>query len=238
MLGVELSRLSVAELKRLAEVTRARGQDALSAAIAAELAARGGRRSFTDPDAFEPGPLSFDPVAPEPVRRPTPPRRRGATVTLAAGAAGALAATLAWGLHVPRTAEPLRTPAPQRVAIALVETPPVQLTPNEVAAATTPPAGAHAANPCYEKPTPAERLLCGYPSLAIADRQLQAAMADARAAGADVQSLDETGWRSRRDQTWDRKELARMYAQRIAEVESAATAARAVEAAVAARPAT
>lgn len=116
---------------------------------------------------------------------------------------------------------PTASPPPQRLAMALTATP------SRAAATPSPSAAAHKpANPCLSLPTPGERLVCGYPSLAIQDRQLQQAYDRAVSAGADPREIEsaKAQWRQARDRVWDREQLADLYAQRLREVEGNAPA--------------
>jgi uncharacterized protein len=91
-------------------------------------------------------------------------------------------------------------------------------------ARATPPAKART-NPCYGLATAAERLVCGYPTLAAQDRQLRAAYDRALSAGADRRDLDrgQALWRDASQNVSDRQALSERYSRRIRELEAAAT---------------
>lgn len=245
-LGIELSALSAHELKRLLELARSRGQSTLAAQLSAELASRTG--------AWRPPPL----VAAHP-RQPGPADGRDAAAaagrrargSLAAAAVGLVVVALAWGLALPISLDPLARArgdaAPDRpmamAALAPVlpaEGPelPAQV---EIAPAGAPPQPAAVrlakaeARPspqtCYDEPTAAERLVCGFPALAERHRRMLSAYRAARTAGADPQVLDgaQSAWRRRSENVSDRHLLADLYEERIRELQADAAAARATE---------
>lgn len=244
-LGIELSALSAQELKRLLELARSRGQATLAAQLNAELESRTG--------AWRPPPV----VAAQP--RPTgPAHRRDAAAaagrrarsSLAAAAAGVVVVALAWGLSLPISSDPLaraRGEAPPDQPIAMAALAPVLPAENpeltaEVenapeAAPPQPPAVRLAkaeARPsrqtCYDEPTAAERLVCGFPALAERHRRMLSAYRAARAAGADPRVLDgaQAAWRQRSENVSDRHLLADLYEERIRELQADAAAARAM----------
>ena len=77
--------------------------------------------------------------------------------------------------------------------------------------------------------TPADRLICSDLSLRLIDLELRDAYARALNARADpeVVGAGQSAWRRRRDSVSDPDRLARLYTQRIRELEAAAAAARA-----------
>lgn len=216
MLGIDLTALNSAELRRLLERARERGQDGLVRRVEAELSARTGR-----PRA-QPMPM---PAAAPPVRR------RGPAVAIA-GLAAFTGAAVAWGLSL---AVPPPAPQPQPVALTTAEPAPriaVALTTTALAeqaadaAAEAPAAPVRPAergrNPCYDLPTNQERLLCGYPSLAIQHRKMKAALDRARANGSDVKAIEDAqaAWQAGSVNVADRTVLGQRYARRIAELET------------------
>ena len=236
MLTVDMSTLSRAELQRLLASARSRNQPGLETRVLEELEARA---------SGAPRPMAI-PAAPAPAfaARPARPARTGPRRSTVAGLSIAASAVvvLGWGLSVnlPQldlfrspAAAPIAPPQPPRATVALVslsETP----TEAEVHAAPQPPLPAvapltatprtTASNPCYEKPTPAERLLCGYPSIALRDRALKDAYDRALAAGADpvVLATAQAAWRARSARIQEWQPLARSYDEQIRELEAAA----------------
>jgi hypothetical protein len=234
MLGIQLTALSAPEVKRLLEVARARGQEGLARQLEAELAARPGRT------AGQPLPMSPIPRA-APRRAPPPPpmRRHRGPAALVAGLAAFIGAALAWGLSL----NPPQSPHPQAVALtttgpapriavaltttALPEEAPTQpaeepTAPSLTAELPPEPAREPGRNACLDLPTANERLVCGYPSLAIQDRRMRAALDQARADGADPRALEDaqSAWQAGSANIQDRQALADRYARRIAELES------------------
>lgn len=240
MLGIQLAALSVPELRRLLEAARARGQDSLVRQLEVELAARPGRTPT------QPLPMSATPRAAMRAERLQAPRRRSSAPSrgpaiAVAGLAAFIGAALAWGLSL----APLEAPAqkaqpvslaadeaPTRVAVALTtrlpeENPdqpveePAAPALDDVPAPVAPAAHAAARNPCYGLPTARERLVCGYPSLAIQDRRMKAALERARIGAADPAALEQTQaqWLQASANISDRQALAERYAQRVAELE-------------------
>lgn len=239
MLRIELSVLSAQELKRLLDMARARNQSALAEQLLSELAAR----PATAED-WSPIPMAFaQSAAPKMVEADTPPRRNGAMMATAALAAF-VSAAVTWGISVPgpvRQPNHEAGPAP-RAAVVLASLAPVASPPGSSATTAQPgrtaPGPVRVAraapsmkrdrtNPCYDLPTAAERLVCGYPTLAAQDRQLRAAYERALAAGADRRDLDRTQaqWRDASSDVSDRAVLGDRYARRIRELEAVASAA-------------
>lgn len=234
MLGIQLTALSAPEVKRLLELARARGQEGLARQLEAELAARPGRTAGQ--------PLPMSPVprpAPRHAAAPPPVRRRRGPAVMVAGLAAVIGAAAAWGLNINPTpsarpqAVALTTagPAP-RIAVALTtsaalpEESPDQperepAAPALMAESPPEPARRHD-NPCLDLPTAHERLVCGYPSLAIQDRRMKAALDQARANGADPRALEDSqaAWEAGSANVQERQALADRYARRIAELES------------------
>ncbi len=243
MLGIQLEALSVAEIRRLLDRAQARGQESLARQLEAELAARPGRapvRPMMVPAPSEPAPRRMT-VAP--ARQPAPVRRRRSGPAVAvAGIAGFVGAALAWGISLtpPQPSRQLATltagaeaPAP-RIAVALTTTAlpeeasdqPAEEPAAPALTAVLPPETARAAtassNPCLDLPTARERLVCGYPSLAILDRRMNAALARARSSGADLDAIEDaqTDWQTASANISDRLVLNERYVRRIAELES------------------
>lgn len=238
MLGIELSALSATELRRLLEAARARGQHSLVRQLEAELAARPGRApGQTLPMAATPRPVAAPP-------RPTvySARRRSRAPAIAvAGLAAFIGAAVAWGLSTQPARAPTLQPqgasltveAPQpRVAVALttrlpeedpdqpVEEPAAPPIEDRVASAV--PKASPGRNPCYDLPTARERLVCGYPSLAIQDRRMKAALKRAAERGevSVAQERAQSEWLRASANISDRKVLAERYAERVAELET------------------
>lgn len=243
MLGIQLEALSVAEIRRLLDRARARGQEGLARQLEAELAARPGRapvRPMMIPAPPEPAPRRMT-VAP--ARQPAPvPRRRSGPAVAVAGIAGFIGAALAWGIS-PTPPQPSRQPAmltagvdesAPRIAVALTTTALPEEAPEQpaeepaapaltaVLPRETPRAASASANPCLDLPTARERLVCGYPSLAILDRRMNAALAQARSSGVDIKAIEaaQSDWQRASANISDRLVLNARYAQRIAELES------------------
>jgi hypothetical protein len=232
MLGIDLTALNSPELRRLLERARARGQDGLVRNIEAELSARVGRRPR------QPTPMSATSLSA--AHNPPPPVRRRGPAIAVAGLAAFTGAAVAWGLSLnmqpPPRAQPaaLTTAQPaSRIAVALTTTalpePVSDQSFAEPAVALTPPIRMALArpsepgrNPCYDLPTNQERLLCGYPSLAIKDRQMKMALERARANGSDVKAIEDAqaAWQEGSANVSDRLVLAQRYARRIAELET------------------
>jgi hypothetical protein len=243
MLRIELAALSAQELKRLLEMARARNQGALAEQLLAELESRPQRV-----EDWAPLPMSYaPPTAYEPAEAHTARRRSGAMAATAAIAAF-VSAAVTWGISVPPAA---RDPAPEqpapRAAVVLASLEPASPPPGfaepsppearaaepeardpggppvRVARATA--SARSRSNPCYDLTTAAERLVCGYPSLAAQDRQLRAAYDRALSAGADRRDLDrgQALWREASQNVSDRQALSERYARRIRELEAAAT---------------
>jgi hypothetical protein len=233
MLGIQLTALSAPEVKRLLELARARGQESLARQLEAELAARPGRT------AGQPSPMSPVPrPAPRRSAPPSPIRRRGPAL-LVAGLAAFIGGAVAWGLSL----SPPPSPRPQAVTLAATESAPriaVALTttalpeespdqplrepsaPALIAEPPRKPGRSASHNPCLDLPTARERLVCGYPSLAIQDRRMKAALEKARSEGADARALEDAqaAWQAGSSNVQDRLVLAERYARRIAELES------------------
>lgn len=249
MLRIELSALSAQELRRLLEAARARNQTALIEQLETELQARPTRAQDWTPAAMSFAPLpDAEPVADGP---PTH-RRRNSVMAATAVLAAFVSAAVTWGLSVPVTPQESPAPAaqpeaPPRADVVLASLAPVAPpanvaeAPPAVAEPVKPEGAAPAArrpvrvakatpqrrareNPCLDLATAAERLVCGYPSLAAQDRELRAAYERALAAGADRRELDraQAAWRSGGEQVANREQLADRYSRRIRELEAAA----------------
>lgn len=240
MLRIELSALSAQELKRLLDMARARNQSALAEQLLNELASRPATAQE-----WSPVPMTYTPRHEPEVAEAAAPRRNGAMVATAALAAF-VSAAVTWGISVPPPArQSLLDPGqpPPRAAVVLASTAPappepeplpepvpsepVQAEPARVrlASAASGPNRARE-NPCYDLPTAAERLVCGYPTLAAQDRQLRSAYERALAAGADRRDLDrsQAQWRDASADVTDRAVLGERFARRIRELEAVASA--------------
>lgn len=231
-LGIELSALSAQELKRLLEVARARGQDTLVQQLTAELE---GRTAAWRPPSLVAVQARY--AVPPPADMARRDRR-----PVAAALIGLTAAGLAWGLTIPVAPEQLaqaRTDAAPPVRLSVALTPELPAQPTEVLAepgpvSETPPVQVARVDPrptghrCYDEPTAAERLVCGFPALAERHRRMLGAYEAARAAGADPLVLDgaQAAWRARSANVSDRHLLADLYEQRIRELRADAAAAR------------
>jgi hypothetical protein len=78
--------------------------------------------------------------------------------------------------------------------------------------------------PCPTPRSAADRLVCANPALAAQDRAMHAAYGRALAAGADRLGTDrdQALWRRARERTGDPRQLAQLYARRIADLDTAA----------------
>jgi hypothetical protein len=246
MLRIELAALSAQELKRLLDMARARNQGALAEQLLAELEARPVRL-----EDWSPQPMSYAPLPEyEPAEILAAPRRSGAMAATAAIAAF-VSAAVTWGISMPpasrdRAPQAAEQPAPRAAVVLASLTPaspppgfgepqPLESTATEPAATAPAPRSAQVArataparsraNPCYDLTTAAERLVCGYPTLAAQDRQLRAAYDRALSAGADRRDLDRAQalWREASQNVSDRLALSERYSRRIRELEAAAT---------------
>jgi hypothetical protein len=231
--NVHLSTLSIADLRRLLDLARAREQSGLAAQIQAELDAR---RSQPLPAGR---PMQLPEEEPLPVAAP---RSRGAAAAVGVAALALIAGGLAWGwtnlphdAGPPQPLPPLRAAAPApapieapRADAALMTPPPapeapVAPEPARAAASAGAPATATArvaagpANPCYALPTAAERLTCGYPSLAAQERRVQAAYRHALDASQDPIDIGrrQADWRGSVANVADRAQLSAAFEQRI-----------------------
>ncbi len=237
MLGIQLAALSMPELRRLLEAARARGQDGLVRQLEAELAARPGRMSGARPL------QAAMPVRPSPPPA-RPVRRRSGMAVAVASLAAVIGGVLAWGLTLDTPVQ-VRPQAvalnntsgpPPRIAVALTtaalpEEAPTQLmeepaapSPPLAQTASAAPAAKRSRNPCLDLPTAHQRLVCGYPSLAIEDRRLKAALERAKAGSRDPYAIEssQAAWMSASANIQDRLELADRYARRIADLEAQA----------------
>jgi hypothetical protein len=251
MLGIDLSTLGVAELRRLLAVAEQRGQDALAEQIRAELAARGPRgaprrrRPADEDPAFEPEPMRLpEAELPEVAfeRRPAPRRRTGLGGIVAVG--GVAAAAAAWAL-AGAPGLPAKTPPPARLAAAAeapramtarVQPPPVAPpppapapTPEPIVAARpepppeTPP---RRLDPCAQPGSPADGLVCRDLALQLLAHELTVAYGRALSAGADPAELRraQAAWRQARDPVTNPQALARLYDQRIRDLKGVVAA--------------
>lgn len=206
------------DLHRLLGLARTRGQVALAERLTAELEAR-----------------RNGPAARRPTTQPARPARRRGPATAVLAVSAMLGAGLAWGISLPGFFTQAPHPVASRAMVLRASTAPVPAPPPpaETPTAQEPPvaesvavASADKPNPCLDLPTPGQRLLCGYPSLAIQDRQLTAIYERALKAAPDPLGLarEQAAWRRARDGVWDREQLNAMYQARIAELEAAAGA--------------
>lgn len=241
MLGIQLEALSVAEVRRLLDLARSRGQEGLARHLEAELAARRGRpalRPMVIPQPIE----TSSRMTPEPAAARTPPaRRRGGAAVAVASLASVIAAALAWGISLPAPQPPAGQTAlavnadrvtQPRIAVALTATALPEEAGEQLAEEPAAPAPVAypspeaprvpSRNPCLDLPTAQARLVCGYPSLGILDRQMKSALARARANGADVATLEgaQAEWQRGSTNLSDRLALRDRYAARIAELQS------------------
>lgn len=218
MLTIDLHSLKLQELARLLESARARGEDELARLVTAELTARRGGQVPRDPSPLSARP---EPLVPTPASSAPPELRRGLAI---AAAVGALGLAGVWAINAPsapppQPASPAAAPAPQPtpepVRLAML-TAPTRVT--RVPADRPAPVG----NPCLKLATPGDRLVCGYPTLGYRERQLEAALERARAAGLDTTKLEaaQAAWKRNRDAVRDRKRLADLYDARIDELEA------------------
>ena len=126
-------------------------------------------------------------------------------------------------------AAPVKEAALKKEAVAKAERaprpPPAGL---QLAKAETPPRTPPQRDACARS-TPADRLVCSDLSLRLIDLELKDAYARALNARADPQIVGagQSAWRRARDEVSDPDRLARLYTQRIRELEAAAAAARA-----------
>lgn len=224
MLVVELSALSNPELHRLLAAARSRDQSSLAVELESEINMRAGSAA-----------------------RAYPAERSRARAWPMAGlaAAGMLATFMGWTLTHPNAAPAPQAPtslqlavrdAPEPVSIALrplIADRPARPATEAAAPSSTgdQPATAPRPNPCLDEPTPADRLVCGYPSLAAKHRRLREAYLQALAAGASPDELDagQAEWSDTRGPIADRKRLAEAYSIRIRELEAATDAAQMAE---------
>lgn len=232
MLRIELSALSAQELKRLLDMARARNQSALAEQLLSELASRP-----TSADAWTPVPMSYTPRQ-EPEVAAAPPARRNGAMMATAAIAAFVSAAVTWGISLPpaREESSAAIQPPPRAAVVLASMAPVgpppeiaepEPAPLRLASVSRPTPARDDDNPCYDLSTAAERLVCGYPTLAAQDRQLRSAYERALAAGADRRDLDrsQAQWRDASANVSDRAVLGERFARRIRELEVVASAA-------------
>lgn len=234
MLVVDLSALSKPELQRLLKAARSHAEPSLAAELVSELAFREGGAQPPAPMAQASG------------------RRWGRRLAGLAAAVGALMLVVWAWVQTPSAphnteAAPLALAsrsapaAPTRIS-DLNTAPPSPDTTSaqartriDVAASSLRPEitapRPTAPNPCYAERAPADRLVCGYPTLGAQDRRLREAYVQALAAGAHAEDLEasQMEWKAQRDGLADRHQLAAFYADRISALEAAASAARAAE---------
>ena len=225
MLVVELSALSNTELNRLLAAARSRDQPSLAAELETEITLRAGSASRP---------------------QPAQPPMLGAWPMVGIAAAGVLAALVGWTMTRPAALPlpqeppslalvvrdaPASTPATAELHPSIAarpQAPETQAVPGPALVAKKPPAlNASTSNPCQNEPTPADRLVCGYPSLGAKHRRLREAYLQALAAGADADDLDagQAEWNVTRSPIANRQRLAEAYATRIGELEAATQAA-------------
>lgn len=246
MLGIDLTALNSPELRRLIERARSRGQDTLVRQLEAELSARAGR-GRGPAIAMSAAMRAAAASPPPPIRRRGP---AVAVAGLAAFTGAALAWGLT--LNIPQAPGPqpmaLNSAQPaSRIAVALTTTQlPEEALNQPVEDASAPPlegdpasiqpgraetissglspakAADPSRNPCYDLPTNQQRLLCGYPSLAIKDRDMRIALQRARDNGSDVRAIEDAqaAWQSASVNISNRLLLAARYDRRIAELRS------------------
>ena len=83
------------------------------------------------------------------------------------------------------------------------------------------------ADPCRAEATPADRLVCGSPTLTAQHREMREAYTRALKAGVDPLMIDreQAEWRAIRNEVKDPSKLATLYNRRIRELDAAARAA-------------
>jgi hypothetical protein len=236
VLRIELSALSPQELKRLLDQARARNQSALAEQLMAELDARPSRAA----DLHEPLAMNWAPTHDDSdfleSNPATAPRRRNGVMAVTAVIAAVVSAAVTWGISVPpeRSGEPAGV-TPPRAAVILASIAPVSAPepgptrtvsePVRVALASPDRPAAAAprtkANPCFDLPTAAERLVCGYPSLANRDREMRRALDRARATGGDLRALEaeQAQFERTNENVADWRILAEQYDRRTRELD-------------------
>lgn len=247
MLGMNLATLSIPELRRVLDMARARDQADLVDSVLAELRTRGGPPGPHSVDVpamgFGPEPARMvvagaRDMAWEDEEADPELRRRAPMVILMIAAAVMIAGGLGWGLTMLRSPRAER-PAPVAVVVAPAApapAPPVPVPSVEPPAAASEPAAAplamatadakapaptpaadKAAPSCLTRPTAAERLVCGYPTLGRQHERMVAAYNRALVSGADPLVLDasQAKWRAANERTSDRQKLGDAYQQRI-----------------------
>lgn len=240
---IDLSSLNLQQLKQLLAAARARGQGDLAARLTAELKARRalgpGRPGVSVVRSFDEAGLWDEGQAPEvePEFEDEAPRLRRTGWIWAAGLVALILAAGGWWwsqrpvldaptpiAQAPAPAVPASDPPPPLVA-AVLATPPSE----PVKAAVRAAQGDTAA--CRTQPTPADRLVCASPDLAVRHRRLGEAYQRALNAGADpaAMALEQAAWRARRDPVADKGRLARLYEARIRGLQAKTDALRAEE---------
>ena len=114
------------------------------------------------------------------------------------------------------------SPQPPPAAPVLSAKPPVADAPAPSAAAAE---AARTRASCLTRPTPADRLVCGYPTLGRQhDRMLAAYNRALVMSGSDPQALDadQANWRAGRDKVSDWRQLSALYTQRIRDLDALA----------------
>lgn len=241
MPGIDLSTLSGPELRRLLDVARTRGQDGLAAELLAEIDARGAglpRAAASNSDG--PTPRSPTPEPDLPLDRGGGSRRRRRRMLgLGVMAVGAAGAALAWTLSsiyapVPPRSQSQPQPQPRamiaRTAPVATEAPPLPVVqpPPDVTRRPKPEVKTAPSrrDPCATAPTPADRLVCSDLGLAQLHRELLEAYAHALNARVDptVVNEDQAAWRRARAGIADPTRLGQLYADRIRELNAAASA--------------
>jgi hypothetical protein len=221
-LGIDLSRLSAADLSRLRRAAQARGARDLTEQLDAELAVR--RTAYPRPAVAAPDP------SPDADADAAPAPRWPLALAGALGAA-LLAAGLGWQLArpspptappeaaAPRPVPASTAPAPQPAPAAQSE--PVKPPPK---AQAQPVRHRRAAAPCRLGRGTADRLVCASPRLAAQHRAMLRAYDRALAAGADRRRVDagQAAWRKARARAHDTHTLAGLYRRRIHELEAVA----------------
>jgi hypothetical protein len=132
-------------------------------------------------------------------------------------------------LSAPVTPVPVAAPQPPAEPLRTV-TPPQAKAAAPIRVAKAEPAAVGRNNqPCANPPTAADRLVCGDLGLTALHYEMREAYVRALNAHADPEVVDEgqTEWRRARDKATDADQLARLYDQRIRELNEAASDARA-----------
>jgi hypothetical protein len=213
MLEMDVAALSPPQMKRLLEVMRERGQHELANELSIAW-----KQRYTQPGELRPmaAPAVEQPADPTPARS----SRRWAPIFVA-GVAAVAVAGLAWGLNLPGNTSPELPPAPPPVVpVPAAPRADLALTSYAPPAVVEAPATSRSHNPCYDLPTPGERLVCGFPVVAARHKRLEAAYDTAIAAGVRPAALGQSAWSARANRTRDRGQYMALMESRIREIEA------------------